>query len=162
MRAWVAALVALFLTLPTEARAQRSQSVEMGIITVFEDEALFLLGYRVTYAPRGAGVDFSIATWPEGIVNGGLLLLPHLDLTAPIAVGSRAWLLPRAGLSAIIAVGGDGGGGIAGYNIGIGLMGRISERHGLRFDVTYMRPVGDDAVEDVGLTTLSIGFAWIK
>lgn len=162
--AWVAALGALSLMVLTELPAQRAQSVEMGYLTIDED-ALFLVGYRVMFAPKGAGVDFSIATWPEGIPEGGLLLFPHLDVTAPIAVGSRAWLLPRAGLSAIIgaSVGSGGGGGaLAGYNVGIGLMGRMSERHGLRFDVTHMRLIGDDADEGIGLTTFSIGFAWIK
>ena len=161
--AGVAALVALSFAMPTEAPAQRAQSFEMGFLTLFEEDVLFLVGYRVTYAPRGAGVDFSIATWPEGFFDVGLLLLPHLDITAPIAVGSRAWLLPRAGLSAIIGVGGDGGGAIAGYNLGIGLMGRINDRHGLRFDVTHMRlieQIGED--EAVGLTTFTVGFAWIK
>lgn len=157
----VAALLALSLTLPTEAQAQRAQSVEMGFLSLDED-ALFLLGYRVMHAPRGVGVDFSIATWPEGLTEGFLFLFPHLDLTAPIAVGSRAWLLPRAGLSAIIGAGEGGGGGIAGYNVGIGLMGRISERHGLRLDVTHMRLIGDEVDEGIGITALTIGFAWIK
>lgn len=161
--AWLAALVALSSTVPTKAPAQRAQSVEMGFLTAFEEDVLFLIGYRVTYAPRGAGVDFSIAIWPEGLFDVGLLLLPHLDLTAPVAIGSRSWLLPRVGLSGIIGASSEGGGGLFGLNVGIGLMGRLNERHGLRLDVTHMRLFEQLGEADaVGLTTFSVGFAWIK
>lgn len=155
----VAALIALSLPVPTEAPAQRAESLEAGLLTSFEDAA-FVMGYRATSVKQGrAGVDFTVATAPQAYADGFVNLFMHVDLTGSISVGSRSWLLPRAGLS-VLAVAGEDNGAAPGFNVGIGLLGRSSERHGLRFDVTHMRLIGEDG--GIGVTTFAVGYAWIK
>lgn len=163
----VAALLALSLTLQTEAPAQarRARSVEIGFLTQFEEsDATVLIGYRTSSIKKGLGFDFSIGTLPEGFAESFFVALAHFDLTAPISVGTRSWLLPRAGISGIVAGGeffeGETAAGAApGFNLGIGLLGRTGERNGLRLDVTHMLMFGD---EDVGVTALTLGYAWIR
>ena len=155
----IAAMLALSLTYPSPARAQRGHALEAGLLTEFE-EATFLLGYRLTNANLGrVGLDFSVSTLPQAWSEAFIGLL-HLDLTTPIAVGPRAWLLPRAGVSGIVAAGAEIGGAAPGFNIGIGLVGRLGERTGVRLDVTHMRLIGDD--ETAGITGLTFGFQWFK
>jgi hypothetical protein len=163
----VAALLALSLTLQTDAQAQarRARSVELGLLTQFEEsEATLLVGYRTSSLKKGVGFDFSIGTLPEGFFESLFIALAHFDLTVPVAVGTRSWLLPRAGVSAIVAAGElifdePGFGAAPGFNIGVGLLGRMGERNGLRLDLTHMLLIGDD---DVGVTAVTIGYAWVK
>lgn len=160
MRGFVlAATLALSLTsLP--AHAQHAFSIEGGFLTAFED-AVYLVGIRSTAAkPGAAGVDFSLATLPQGFGSGLFLILPHLDITTAASVGPRAWLLPRIGASALIGVGQGGGGGVFGLNAGIGLLGRLSESNGARFDLTHVRYFGDGG--SVGFTSFTVGFAWMR
>ena len=155
----LAATVALSLT-SSRLQAQKSFSLEAGYLAAFEDAA-FLVGFRATGAKAGAaGVDFSISTLPQGFPEGFLVLLPHLDITTAAAVGPNAWLLPRFGASALIGVGDGGGGGVFGLNGGIGLLGRLSEKAGIRLDLTYMRYFGDG--DSIGLTALTFGYAWMR
>jgi hypothetical protein len=155
----LAATVALSLT-SSRLQAQKSMSVEAGYLTAFEDAA-FLVGFRATGAKAGApGVDFSIFTLPQGFTESVLVLMPNLDITTAAAVGPNAWLLPRFGVSALLGVGEAGGGGVFGLNGGIGLLGRLSEKAGIRLDVTYVRYFGDG--ESLGLTALTFGYAWMR
>ena len=164
----VAALLALSLTLQTDAQAQarRARSVELGLLTQFEEsDATMLVGYRTSSLKKGMGFDFSIGTLPEGWFESLFVALVHFDLTVPVVVGTRSWLLPRAGISGLVVAADEiifdepGFGAAPGFNLGIGLLGRMGERNGLRLDVTHMLLVGDD---DVGVTALTIGYAWIK
>ena len=155
----IAAMMALSLTYQNPARAQTAHSLEMGFLTFGFEEATFLLGYRVTATkPGGVGVDFSVATLPQAWSETVITLL-DLDMTSSIAIGSQSWLLPRGGLTAALAWGGFAG-AAPGFNVGLGLLGRIGEHTGARLDVTYMRFIGDD--ETVGITALTFGFAWIQ
>jgi hypothetical protein len=155
----IAALLALSLTSLSSANAQRATSLEGGFLTAFED-AVFLVGFRTTAVSRGVGVDFSLGTLPQGIAEGLWLLLPNVDVTSAVPIGSSAWLLPRAGVSALLGFGGGGGGAIPGVNVGIGLLGRMGERSGARLDVTYVRFLSDG--ESAGFTALTFGYAWMK
>ena len=157
----VGALVALSLTSLSSADAQRATSLEGGFITAFEDAA-FLIGLRITAVKPGslAGVDFSVSTFPDAIADGFWILMPNLDIAAPVAIGSSAWLLPRVGVSALVGFGGGSGGAAAGGNVGIGLLGRTGERSGVRLDVTHTRYLSGG--ESVGFTALTFGYAWMK
>lgn len=154
----LAATVALSLT-SSRVQAQKSISLEAGFLTAFDDAA-FLVGFRASGAKAGAaGVDFSISTLPQ-LFTDGLFLMPNLDLATAAPVGPNAWLMPRFGASALIGIGEGGGDGVFGLNGGIGLLGRLSEKTGIRLDVTYMRYFGDG--ESLGLTALTFGFAWMR
>ena len=155
----LAATLALSLT-SSRLHAQNAVSIEAGFLTAFEDAA-FLVGVRTTAAKAGsAGVDFSLSTLPEVVAAGVFFIMPNLDLTMAAPVGPSAWLLPRFGASALIGVGEGGGGGVFGLNGGIGLLGRISERTGIRLDLTYVRYFGDG--ESVGFTALTFGLAFMR
>lgn len=155
-------VLAALLALPfaPAAAAQRAFSVEGGVVTAFEDAAV-IMGIRASHARVGAaGVDFSLATFPDGLVEGFVLLLPNLDLATAAPVGERAWLLPRFGVSALVGVGEGGGGAIPGFNVGIGLLGHVAERAGVRLDVTYIRLISDG--DSAGFTAITFGFAWMR
>ncbi len=160
MRGWrIAALVALSLSSQTPAQAQRGHSIQAGVITEFED-ATMLLGYRWTGARQGrVGLDFSINTLPQAFSEAFVGLL-DFDLTAPIGIGSRSWLLPRAGLTVLVAAG-EIAGAAPGLNLGLGWLGRTGERTGIRLDATYTRFLTDDD-DEAGFTALTLGFVWLK
>lgn len=160
MRALVLAAPLALSLVALPAQAQRAFSLEGGFITAFEDAA-YIVGVRATAAkPGSAGVDFSVSTLPQGIVEGVFILLPNLDVTFAGSVGPRAWLMPRFGASALVGVGEGGGGGVFGLNAGIGLLGKLSEKTGARADVTYTRYFGDG--DSVGFTAFTVGFAWMR
>ena len=155
----LAATLALSLT-SSRVHAQKAVSIEAGFITAFED-AVFLVGVRTTAAKAGAaGIDFSLSTLPQAAAEGFFLLMPNLDITMSAPVGPNAWVLPRIGVSALVGIGEGGGGGLFGLNGGIGLLGRLSERTGVRLDLTYMRYFGDG--DSLGLTALTFGLAWMR
>lgn len=154
-----AATLVLCLASPNAVRAQSAISAEVGFITAFE-EAVFQVGVRWTTVKQGGvGVDFALGTLPEGIAAGVFVVLPNLDMTAAVPVGPRAWLLPRIGVSALVGTGEDLG-ALPGFNLGVGLLGRIGEKMGARMDVTHQRYLSGG--ESLGLTTLTFGIAWMQ
>lgn len=155
-----AASLALSLASPISARAQSALSIEVGFLTAFE-EAVFQVGIRSTSVKAGGvGVDFALATFPEAVIEGVFFLMPNLDLTTAVPVGPRAWLMPRFGVSALVGAGEGGAGAVAGFNLGIGLIGRMGEKMGARMDVTYQRYLGGGS--SVGFTALTFGVAWMQ
>lgn len=155
----VAASLALFASSPTSATTQSALAVEVGFLTAFED-AVFQFGIRSTaLKPGGVGVDFSLATLPEAIAEGVFFVMPNLDLAWAMPVGSRSWIMPRFGVSALVGAG-EGAGAIPGFNFGIGLLGRMGEKMGARMDVTHQRYLSEG--ESVGFTALTFGIAWMQ
>jgi len=154
-----AASLALSLASPISARAQSALAIEAGFLTAFE-ESVFQVGIRSTSVKTGGvGVDFALATLPQAIGAGVFFLMPNLDLTTAVPVGPRAWLMPRFGVSALVGAGEEAG-AVPGFNLGIGLIGRMGERMGARMDVTYQRYVGGGS--SVGFTALTFGVAWMQ
>src|SRR5262245_22685284 len=131
LRPAVCFLAALILTLPSRSTAQSSTALEIGIVTAFEDESVVQFGMRVTIARNRPGVDFAIATFPEGLFAGVVFLTPDLDLTIPVSIGEESWILPRMGVSALVGYGEGAFGAIPGYNLGIGVLGATSARMGV-------------------------------
>lgn len=121
---------------------------------------LLQVGYRAaSIKPLVPGVDFSIATLPVALVLGFVVLPSDLDLTYPLPLGPGVILTPRVGGSVVVGgvIGsGDGSGGFggsAGYNLGVGLVGRPGPTTALRFDFTHRRL-------DTPLSSATIGFVW--
>lgn len=155
--------VLLGLCLAPPAAAQSARSLEGGLLTAFENEAIFQFGFRITAARVGVpGLDFSIATFPEALVSGFILLTPDLSITYPVPVGERVWLTPRVGFSAFVGFGlddGGGAGGLPGYHAGIGVLGQTNEKTGLRLDLTHRRLL-DGGNQSESMLVVSFGFAW--
>lgn len=154
---------ALALVMPTGfAAAQSGFSAEVGVLTAPGEGAgaVLQVGLRVVFVQtRSVGVDFAIATIPEGIVEGVLLLTPDFDLTAAIPLGLKTWLLPRGGVSALVGVGGGAAGAVLGFNVGVGILGAIGASMGARLDVGYRRYISDG--ETAGLLGVSVGVGWM-
>ena len=154
-------VVALAISVATtEAIAQSGTSVEAGVITALDDAAIVQLGFRVTAVKKTTGVDFAIATFPEGIASGLFLFTPDLDFAMAVPMGDRSWFYPRAGVSALVGVGGGGGGAVPGYNVGVGVMAATGRKMGLRLDVTYRKYVIDGETTSP-LLVFSCGLSWL-
>jgi len=129
-------LLAALGVAPSRAAAQTAQSIEFGAITTFDD-ATVQLGFRAAPARANhTGADIFLATFPDALAHGILLLLMEADATYGVPLGKDLSLFPRAGLTLIAGGGGGGGGAAFGYNFGVGLLGRASPTLGVRIDYT--------------------------
>lgn len=152
-------LVAALTGAPVSARAQTAQAIEVGAITAFDDGA-WQVGFRASPArPDRFGADIYLGTFPETLFHGFVLLLMELDGTYGAALSKDVTLFPRAGGSLIVGGGGGGNGGAFGYNVGAGVLGRVSPTLGVRADYTYHRFMSGDAT--LSLSSVTIGIAWI-
>lgn len=152
-------LVAALTVAAAPARAQTAQAIEVGAITAFDDGA-WQVGFRASPArPDRFGADIYLGTFPEALVHGFVLLLMELDGTYGAPLGKDVTLFPRAGGSLIVGGGGGGSGGAFGYNVGVGILGRVSPTLGVRADYTYHHFMNGD--ETLSLSSVSIGIAWI-
>jgi hypothetical protein len=152
-------LLFLAVLLTTPLAAQSSRALEAGLLTAFEDEVLVQVGFRLTSAtPRVPGVDFSVATFPEGLASGFFLFTPDLSLAFALPIDRRAWVLPRVGFSMLIAFGEGDQEWFPGYHVGVGVLGATGDRTGMRLDLTHRRWVLDG--DDASMLVVSFGFAW--
>jgi hypothetical protein len=127
------------------ARAQSKMAVgvEAGALHGF-DQSVFQLGLRATPARGGYGsVDFAFATIPDLLFDGALVFLMDLGITygAP-SDSSPVYVFPHGGVSLLAGgnlSGSGGGGAVAGYDFGVGLLLRASPKLGISFDYTYRR-----------------------
>lgn len=160
MRAAFAVVVSAGLAaLPVRAPAQTGYSVEIGTVTAFED-ALIQLGFRATPALAGrGGVDVAAAVFPDALADGVFFSMLDLDLTFGTRLAEDAILYPRFGASALVRAGGDGGGGVFGYNLGAGVLARTSPALGVRIDYTHRRFTSGG--ETVPFSSISFGIVWI-
>ena len=83
---------------------------------------------------KRVALDFSLATVPERLMAGVLALAPDLGAAYAVFAGP-ATFLAKAGGSAGLAVGRDGGIAMPGLHAGGAALFRVGERVGLRFDV---------------------------
>jgi hypothetical protein len=100
---------------------------------------LFTLGLSVTYLqPRNLGFDFSIGTMPRVFAEGFGVVGARANVVLPLPIRRDVVLLPGAGVSAIGALGSEGGGGIVGFNAGLSAI-FATGPVGLRVGATYHR-----------------------
>ncbi|HEV2669481.1 MAG TPA: hypothetical protein VGU74_00150 [Gemmatimonadales bacterium] len=125
------------------AQSRMAVGVEAGALHGF-DQSVFQLGLRATPARGGYGsVDFAFATIPDLLFDGALVFLMDLGITygAP-SDSSPVYVFPHGGVSlgAAGSLSGSGGGGaVAGYNVGAGLLLSASPSLGFSLDYTYRR-----------------------
>jgi len=161
MKALIA--VAAFVLAPWPSLSgQSAVALEAGVITAFQESATFQIGGRVTIAqPRSPGVDFAIATFPEAVAQGLFLFTPDLSVTVALPIGGKSWVLPRIGFSVLAGVFDGDAEAIAGFNVGIGVLGATSERMGVRMDLTHRRYVSNGQTSG-GLLVVTVGIAWLR
>jgi len=139
--------------------------VDFGTVTAFED-AVIQVGFRAAPSRGGVGgLDLSIATFPDAVAAGVVVLILDLDFTFGTPRGEQLGsviFFPRAGFSVLAAggVGGGGGGAVAGFNVGAGVLAKVSPRLGLRLDYIHRRLMDDG--ELYPLSSVSIGFAFLR
>lgn len=138
--------------------------VDFGAVTAFED-AVIQVGFRAMPSRGGiGGADISIATLPDAIAAGLVVLMLDADFTYGTPRGDQPGgviFFPRAGLS-VLAISGlseGGGGAIVGFNVGAGVLARVSPKLGLRLDYIHRR-LSEDG-ELYPLSSVSIGFVFL-
>jgi hypothetical protein len=104
------------------------------------------------------GIEIAVATLPEAVVYGIVLLGVDLDAAFLLAPTQTVGLVGRAGASVIAGAGGGGGGAVFGYNIGGGILMRASSRAAVRVDYTHRRFTLDG--DKLSLPSLTFGVAW--
>ena len=115
------------------------------------------IGLRiVSMTPNQPGVDFELAAW----LVPGAVLTPDFDLAFPIALGPEVRIVPRAGLSGLLA----GGGSLlylaAGMNAGVGFIANPKGPVSFRVDYTARRFMAEELSDDGLMHVLSVGFAF--
>lgn len=132
MRSILAGL-ALAVAAAGTARAQGVAGVEIGTATAAGLSAL-QIGFRADNTRRGGvGVGIDLTTFPDAISNGEFSGLGDVDLTYHVPVGPAVAIPVSAGFSMAGATGVFG----AGFNAGIGVIGRMGETVAVRLDYTW-------------------------
>ena len=138
--------------------------VDFGAVTAFED-AVIQVGFRATPSRGGiGGADISVATLPDALAAGFVVLMFDADFTygtpGGVEPGSVVFF-PRAGLSVLAASGlSEGGGGaVIGFNVGAGVLAKVSPKLGLRLDYIHRRL--SEHGELYPLSSVSIGFVFL-
>jgi len=140
-------------------RAQSGVALEAGVASAGGGSDLQTGIRGDVVKSRGVGVEFSISTFPQALIAGVFLGIADLGPVGAIPLAAEsAWLMPHAGVTAIIGVAGSEAGGAVGYDLGVGVLARPRGGAGVRFDLTY-RGFSRDG-ETLGMTTLSVGFAF--
>ncbi|MGH9259869.1 MAG: hypothetical protein ACRD08_08235 [Acidimicrobiales bacterium] len=153
-----AVVVALLVT-AGGAAGQRMSSIEVGVVAPGHGSVL-QVGYRFSSADRNAlGIDVSVATLPEALVDRIALIGADLDAAFLLSPTSGLGLIARAGPSMIAGVGAGGGAAVFGYNLGAGVLIRTGSHGALRMDYTYRRFSLDG--DRISLPSLTIGFGWL-
>jgi hypothetical protein len=151
----------------TGPEAPRPQAGLPRRLSTLEGGVAFAGGEGVSWAgcrsawllKNGVGLELGVATVPQVLPMGALLVVPDLDAVAALPLGARTALLLRGGASAFaaVAVGNDSGAGaIGGFNLGASLLLEASPRHGLRVDYTARR-IDGVAFSSVSLAFVSMG-----
>jgi hypothetical protein len=147
----------------TKRSTKSAVGVEVGTLGASgTSESLVQLGLRVRPQQGGYGsVDFSFATFPDALIHDAFVFLMDLGITygAP-RDSSPVYVFPHGGVSLISGIGlsGGGGGAVAGYNFGAGLLVRASAKLGIGFDYTYRR---FPSVGEVGVHSMTIGLMFL-
>jgi hypothetical protein len=147
------------------AASRMVYGIDFGAVTAFDD-AVIQVGFRAMPSRGGiGGADISIATFPDALAAGVVILTFDADFTYGTPRGDHEGsvvFFPRAGLSALAAggVGGGGGGAVFGFNVGAGLLAKVTPKLGLRLDYIHRRLMDDG--ELFPLSSISVGFVFLR
>lgn len=156
-----ALLVALATAIPANAAAQTAFSIDFGAITAYDDAAI-QIGFRATPSVANkTGADILLATFPDALIHGFMLFLLDVDATYGAPLGEQVTLFPRFGGTLLAGGGNGGGGGAYGYNLGVGVLGRVSTTMGVRIDYTHHRLVGGSGSGTLPFSSITFGIVWV-
>src|SRR5215831_1510458 len=152
-----AALLLAAAPVAAQKKGDTRMFLELGELSAPEDFNFTSIGVRFnSVAPVQPTLDWSLAM----AITGGLLGTTDLDLGLPIPAGEAAQIVPRAGVSALVVLAGDSGGGVVGWNYGAGLV--LNPRGPLLMRADYTaRRLGtgpDSSTADVN--SFSVGVGW--
>src|SRR5262245_30841990 len=105
--------------------------------------------------PNRPALDFALAFW----FASEPVMTSDLDIAFPIDLGGGTRLVPRAGGSGILTVGGPFGYMALGTNAGVGLIVQPGGPLGLRLDYTARKFAGEELANDV-MHTVTAGLSW--
>ena len=143
-------------------QAQSSVAVDAGAAAIGDGEdtySFFETGVRFSsLKPKRVSADVRLATAPQALASGVLLLATDIDAAYVAPLGEGVYLTPRIGASLILAAGGDDAAGLPGLNYGVGLVARLNGPLALRVDYSRFLYLMDPSA---GASTFSIGIAWL-
>jgi len=126
-----------------------------------EDVALTMIAFHAgRIVDRRLGVDFTLAGWPRGVIEGGLLLVSDLGLGYGVVRDDVSASI-RAGFSGVGVLGSDFGTLLPGVHAGATLVARTGLPVGIRLDAVFRAFRVDDTGGFLGMEvvpTLSLGF----
>ena len=138
--------------------AQGVAGFEVGMATA-DGLTAMQVGVRADNTRLGrVGVGIDLTTFPDAISNGAFSAMGDVDLTYHVPVGPTVAVPVSAGFS----MAGTSGVFGAGFNAGIGLIGRMSERVAVRVDYTWrhLSFTGFGGSADGSLSSLTIGLVF--
>lgn len=145
------------------SHAQSAVALDGGFTSFsdgYESFALFETGLRFSsLTPKRVNTDVLIATFPQALTSGVMLFSADIDAAFVVPLGSWGDATPRAGVSLIGAAGGDGGGGAAGVNFGLGVVARLNQPLAVRFDYSHRTYLTEG--DGIGASSVVIGIAWV-
>lgn len=157
------ALVLALVSLATSpSHGQSFVAVEVGgtaLSSEYESYSLFDLGLRLgSLLPNQVNADARIATFPQALTAGVLVLSLDIDVAYALPLGKGIDATPRGGFSMLAGFGGAAA-AAPGFNFGLGVVAGLTEPVGVRFDYSHRTYLG--AGEGTGSSTVSIGIVWV-
>jgi hypothetical protein len=143
--------------------AQSAVTVDVGVTTVSDEyESISLLETGVRFGSlksKRVNADVRIATFPKALTAGVIVLATDIDAAYVIPLGKGTVATPRAGLTLVGGVSGEGAGGAYGVNLGLGVVAGLTSPVGIRFD--YSRRIFLADGEGLAASSFSIGIVWV-
>jgi hypothetical protein len=157
------ALAIRFVAAPS-LHAQSAVAVDGGITSLGEGYgsiSVFETGVRFgSLKPKQVNADVRFATSPKALMSGLIVLAADIDAAFVLPLGQGMVATPRAGVSLLAGVSGEGGGGVPGVNFGLGVVAGLTSPLGVRFDYTHRTYLVGEG-EGIGATSFTIGIVWV-
>lgn len=142
---------------------QSAIGIDLGATTLgdeFDSGALFEAGLRFGgLKPKRVNADVRLTTFPQALAEGFVLLSADVDAAYVVPLGQSVVATPRAGFSLLGGGGAEGAGGVAGINVGFGIVVRSTSRVGVRLDYGYRNYLSES--EGFSTSSFSFGIVWV-
>jgi hypothetical protein len=159
----VSLVLALGSLAASPSHGQSVVAVEVGATTLgdeYESISLFETGLRFgSLRPKQVNADVRIATYPQALTAGVIVLSSDMDLAYVLPLGKGTVATPRGGFSLLAGFGGEAAAAAPGLNFGLGVVAGLSSPVGVRFDYSHRTYLG--AGEGMRASSFSIGIVWV-
>lgn len=146
----------------TPSHGQSFVAVDLGATRIgdeYDSYSLFDAGVRLgSLRPKQVNADVRIATFPEALTAGVILLSTDIDLAYVLPLGQGIDATPRGGFTMLAGFGGGSGAAAPGLNFGLGVVAGLKSPVGVRFDYTHRTYLGPG--QGIRSSTVSIGIVW--